>query len=215
MAQWPEWRNWHCTTLLHLLDSLRRLVSNFADRPSNQVGCFHTRDWDHGFREEYHRDDAPFCSRHTRGYVVLGSFTDDVNPGQLGLGFSTAKLLLSPFCLWEPESLKCSPHSWARGEVSCTSGRVKPQRICEHTYIHVKTTRLINKYLGGDTRKLRNYSIFSINFCSFISAFIGGSRLQRLLLWCSSGNFLFLSLLTEVLLCRRAFPFPLFIRSFI
>lgn len=149
--------------------------------------------------------------------VVSGSFTDDVNPGQLGLGFSTAKFLLSPFCLWEPESLKCSPHSWARGEVSCTSGKVKPQRICEHTYItyiHVKTTRLINQYLGGHTRKLRNYSIFSINLCSFISAFIGGSCLQRSLLRYSSGNCLSLSLWTEVLLCRRASPSP-FTWSFI
>lgn len=48
------------------------------------------------------------------------------------------------------------------------------------TCVHVKTTRAINKYFGGDAVRLCNSSIFSINFCSFILAFLGGSCLQRL-----------------------------------
>lgn len=82
-------------------------------------------------------------------------------------------------------------------------------------HVHVKTTRAINKYFGGDTLRLCNYSIFSINFCSFVFAFTGGSCLQQLLLWCSRGSLLFFLVLIEVLLYRRAFPFFLFRQSFI
>lgn len=116
------------------------------------------------------------------------------------------KVLLFPFQALESGSLKSSLCSW-REEFGSASGREKYQR--QWIYVYLRTTKAINKYLGGVTFEAMQLPVFSLNICSLILTVTGGSCLQQLLLWCSNDTFYFSHCLIGILLYRRAFPFLL------